>query len=104
VLICAAAVGDRLSIELPSTVVQESELAVPPSDIVVNQALRLARLWQRLAELRTWRPLADIGALHETLQSLGCGLPEDDEITDWLASGSDAGTGSGPDPCRPRRK
>jgi HTH DNA binding domain len=82
----AAAVGDRLSIELPSTVVQQSDLAVPPSDIVVNQALRLARLWRRLAELRTWRPLADIGALRETLQSLGCGLPEDREITDWLAS------------------
>ena len=82
----AAAVGDRLSIELPSTVVQESDLSVPPSDIVVNQALRLARLWRRLAELRTWRPLADIGALREALQSLGCGLPEDREITDWLAS------------------
>jgi hypothetical protein len=82
----AAAVGDRLSIELPSTMVQQSDLAVPPSDIVVNQALRLARLWRRLAELRTWRPLADIGALRETLQSLGCGLPEDREITDWLAS------------------
>jgi hypothetical protein len=82
----AAAMGDRLSLELPSTAVQETELAVPPSDIVVNQALRLARLWRRLAELRTWRPLGDIGALCETLQSLGCGLPEDDEIADWLAS------------------
>lgn len=82
----AAAIGDRLSLELPSTAVQEAELAVAPSDILVNQALRLARLWRRAAQLRTWRPLADIGALRETLQSLGCGLPDDREVADWLAS------------------
>jgi hypothetical protein len=82
----AATVGDRLSIELPSTVAQESDLAVPPSDTVVNQALRLARLWRRSAELRSWRPLADSGTLRETLQTLGCRVPEDGEIADWLAS------------------
>jgi HTH DNA binding domain len=82
----AAAMGDRLVLELPSTAVQEAELALPPSDIVVNQALRLARLWRRVGELRTWRPLADTGALRETLQSLGCGLPDEAEIADWLAS------------------
>ena len=82
----AAAFGDRLATELPSTVAQESGLDAAPSDTVVNQALRLARLWRRLAELRTWRPLADAGTLRETLQSLGCRVTEDAEIDDWLAS------------------
>jgi hypothetical protein len=82
----AAAFGDRLKTELPSTAAQESDLLAAPSDIVVNQALRLARLWRRLAELRTWRPLADAGTLRETLRSLGCRVPEDPEIADWLAS------------------
>jgi HTH DNA binding domain len=82
----AAAFGDRLATELPSTVAQESGWAAAPSDIVVNQALRLAQLWRRLAELRTWRPLADAGTLREALRSLGCRVPEDEEIADWLAS------------------
>jgi hypothetical protein len=82
----AAAFGHRLANELPSTVAQESGFDAAPSDTVVNQALRLARLWRRLAERRTWRPLADAGALRETLQSLGCRVPEDAEIADWLAS------------------
>ena len=42
-------------------------------DIVVNRALRLARLWRRMAELRSWRPLADADAVRKTLKSLGCG-------------------------------
>ena len=82
----AAAVGDRLQRELPSTVTAESGFAAPPSDIVVNDALRLARLWRRIAELRTWRPLADAATLRETLRSLGCRTPEDPELRDWLAS------------------
>jgi hypothetical protein len=82
----AAAAGDRLSIELPSTVAQESDLAVPPSDTVVNQALRLARLWRRLGELRSWRPLADAAALHKMLESLGSRIPDEAAIADWLAS------------------
>jgi hypothetical protein len=82
----AAAFGDRLETALPSTVAQESTLAAAPSDVVVNQALRLARLWRRLAELRTWRPLADAAILRETLRSLGCRVPDDAETADWLAS------------------
>ena len=81
----AAAVGDRLATELPSTVAQESELDAAPSDVVVNQVLRLARLWRHLAELRTWRPLADAAMLREALRSLGCRVPEEAEIADWLA-------------------
>src|ERR1700730_2465671 len=55
----AAAFGDRLKTELPSTMAQESEWTAAPSDITVNHALRLARQWRRLAETRSWRPLAD---------------------------------------------
>src|SRR5262249_26312265 len=81
----AAAFGNRLKSELPSTVALEGEFEVPPSDILVNKALQLARLWRRLAELRTWRPLADAEAVRETLQSLGYGRAEEEMIGDWLA-------------------
>jgi HTH DNA binding domain len=82
----AAAAGDRLAIELPATVAQGRDFVVPPSDIVVNQALQLARLWRRLAELRSWRPLADAEALCKVLKSLGFKVPEMDEIADWLGT------------------
>jgi hypothetical protein len=82
----AAFRADRLDAELPSTAAQQSGFEVAPSDIAVDQALRLARLWRRLAEFRTWRPLADVGALQETLQSLGCrGALNEAETSDWLA-------------------
>ena len=53
---------------------------------MVDQALQLARLWRRLAELRTWRPLADTedGARNPAI----IGLPRlsaEAEIEDWLA-------------------
>jgi hypothetical protein len=82
----AAAFGDRLESELPSTAALESGWATAPSDVVVNQALRLARLWRRLTELRSWRPLADAETLGKALQSLGCSVPEETEMADWLAS------------------
>jgi hypothetical protein len=81
-----AALGNRFATELSSTVAQKAGLNAAPSDGVVNQALRLARLWRRLAELRTWRPLSDAAMLCEALRSLGCRMPEEAEITDWLAS------------------
>jgi hypothetical protein len=80
----AAAFADRLKTAMPATAALESDWAASPSDVVVNEALRLARLWRRLGELRGWRPLADADALRKTLQSLGCRLPEDREIADWL--------------------
>ena len=52
---------------------------------MVNQALQLARLWRRTAEMRTWRPLTDIKTVRETLQSLGCHVLPDAEIEDWMA-------------------
>jgi hypothetical protein len=54
-------------------------------DINANQALRLARAWRQLGEIRSWQPVADLEAVRKTLQSLGCRIPEDAEITDWLA-------------------
>lgn len=80
-----AARAGRLEGELPATTAQGSDFDVPPSDLAVDQALRLARLWRRLAEFRTWTPLADAVAMREMLQSLGCrGAVADAEIGEWL--------------------
>ncbi|MBV9783722.1 MAG: hypothetical protein JO264_07870 [Acidisphaera sp.] len=82
----AAFRAGRLGRQIPATTAREGEFEAAPSDIFIDQALRLARLWQRLAELRTWRPLADAAAIQETLQSLGCrGALAEPEIADWLA-------------------
>jgi HTH DNA binding domain len=85
----AAVRADRIETGLPATVAEESGLEVAPSvvvrlDINANQALRLARLWRRLGEIRSWRPVADLENVHKTLRSLGCRMPEDAEIIDWL--------------------
>lgn len=82
-----AAHAGRLEGELPATTAQGSELDALPSDIAVDLALRMARLWRRLAEFRTWVPLADAAAMHETLQSLGCrGAFTRTEAEEWLAA------------------
>jgi len=81
-----AAGAGRLEGELPATTARGLDFDVPPSDLAVDQALRLGRLWGRLAVFRTWTPLADAAAMRETLQSLGCrGAVADAEIGDWLA-------------------
>jgi HTH DNA binding domain len=80
----AAMAVDRLSEALPATTAQGSDLEAPPSDIRVNNALQLARLWRRIAELRSWRPLANADNLCETLRVLGCGTLDKPEIVDWL--------------------
>jgi hypothetical protein len=60
---------------------------VVPSDDVVGSALRLARLCRRLAEHRTWRPVADAPAVRETLRSLGWSVTIDDAAVEgWLDS------------------
>src|SRR5262249_41935800 len=61
----AAFRAGRLPAEIPATAAVASDFEVPPSDIVVHQALRLARMWRRLAEFRTWRPLANAEAVLE---------------------------------------
>jgi HTH DNA binding domain len=82
----AAAAVDRLPAALPSTAAQASEFDIPPSDISVNTALALGRLWRRIAELRTWRPLTEAGSLRERLRPLGGRQRDDAEIADWLRS------------------
>ena len=52
----AAFLSGRLEAQIPSTASREFGFESAPSDIVVGQALRMAQLWRRLAELRTWRP------------------------------------------------
>ncbi len=82
----AAFRAGRLEAELPSTAAGELTFETSPSDIMVDQALRLARLWRRLAELRTWRPLANAETVQEALQSLGAGLLSEADIEEWFAA------------------
>ena len=61
----AAARADRLATVMPATIAQHADMdgVVETRGIgldgATNRALTLARSWRRLAELRTWRPLAD---------------------------------------------
>ena len=83
----AAFLSGRLEAQIPATAAREFGFESAPSDIVAGQALRMAQLWRRLAELRTWRPVADADAVHETLQSLGCRPARAAaEIEDWLVT------------------
>ena len=84
----AAALAGRLSAELPTMAARDSQPDVVPSEVVAG-ALRLARLWRRLAEHRTWRPIADAAVVRETLGSLGWRATSDDAaIDDWLETTS----------------
>jgi hypothetical protein len=87
----AASCSDQLATVLPATVAQHADLdhvvgiGAISLDLAANRALNLARMWRRLAELRTWRPLADAEAVQNTLKSLGFGRAEHKVIEDWLA-------------------
>jgi HTH DNA binding domain len=82
----AFAIG-QLEAALPATTSHGFSFEVAPSDYHVGQALKFARLWRRLAELRTWQPLANAAALEETQELLGCGGSQHaSDIDDWLAS------------------
>jgi hypothetical protein len=86
-----AARAGRLATALPATLAQHADLdhvaetGAVGLDTAANRALNLARMWRRLGELRTWRPLADAEAVQKTLKSLGFGRAEDGVIEDWLA-------------------
>jgi hypothetical protein len=83
----AAALSGRLDAQLPTMAARDSKPDVVPSDDAVASALRLARLWRRLAEHRTWQPIADAATVLETLGSLGWRATSDDAaIDDWLES------------------
>jgi hypothetical protein len=80
-----AALADHLAAELPATTAQGHTFDIAPSDLAVDQALRMARHWRRLAESHSWRPLADNASIQELLAFLGVGQPASDaEITEWL--------------------
>lgn len=64
--------ADQIERVIPATSAAVGSFEESPSDILVNQALSLARLWRQLAEHSMWRPLEDI---HETLHFLGCSPP-----------------------------
>ena len=84
-----AALADRLAAELPATTAQGYIFDLAPSDLAVDQALRMARHWRRLAEMRSWRPLADDAAMRELLSFLGAEQPASEaEIAEWLADSS----------------
>jgi hypothetical protein len=81
----AAALAGRLDAELPTMAARDRRPDVVPSDEVVGSALRLARLWRRLSERRTWQPIADAAAVRATLGSLGWHVTSHDAaIDDWL--------------------
>lgn len=86
-----AARTNQLAAVLPATVPQHAdfdhvvETGAIGLDTAANRALKLARMWRRLGELSTWRPLSDAEAVHKTLKSLGYGRTEDGVIEDWLA-------------------
>jgi hypothetical protein len=81
-----AALAGRLDAELPTMTSAGSKADVVPSDHMVGAALCLARLWRRLAQHRTWRPVADVAAVRNTLESLGWPVTSGDVvIDDWLA-------------------
>ena len=86
----AAARADRLASVLPATTAQHGDLGEVAAtgaiglDAAANRALKLAGMWRRLAELRTWRPFADAGSVSKTLISLGSGGADAEVIGDWL--------------------
>ena len=65
------------------------------------EALRLGRLWRRLAEQRGWAPLADADTLRQLLAQLGCPAPAEEALADWLGrfGGRGAARGLGGGRC-----
>jgi HTH DNA binding domain len=77
----------RLAAVLPASSAPDAALEATPSDAAAELALRFARLWQRLAEHRTWHPLADADAMRATLDALAAdGRVTDAALADWLAA------------------
>jgi hypothetical protein len=67
----AARLGQRLPSVLPATTAAAEAISEVPEDQEVALALTVARLWRRLAESRTFRPLDDTTALAAVLAPLG---------------------------------
>lgn len=67
----AARLGQRLPSVLPATAAATEGVQEVPEDQEIALALAVARLWRRLSESRTWRPLQDAKALAVALAPLG---------------------------------
>jgi hypothetical protein len=67
----AARLGQRLPSVLPATTGVTEGMQEVPEDQEAALALTVARLWRRLSESRTWRPLHDAKALAAALALLG---------------------------------
>jgi len=92
--ITVAALSGRQRAALPSTLGEGPPPEVLAEDLAVGQALHLAQLWKRLAEQRSWTPLADAAAVRPLLAQLG-GEPSEAVVADWLgrhAKGRPAGS------------
>ena len=90
-----AALSGRLRAALPSTLGEGPPPKAMAEDLAVDQALHLAQLWKRLAEQRSWTPLADAVALHLLLAPLGRDAPSEAALAEWLgrhATGRPTGT------------
>ena len=71
----AARLGERLPSVLPATASAIETVPEVPEDQEIALALTVARLWRRLVESRTWRPLQDPDVLAAALAPLGEGDP-----------------------------
>jgi HTH DNA binding domain len=69
----AAHLRHRLPSVLPATTNAADRMPEVPEDQEVALALTIARLWRRLSESQTWRPLQDHDALAAILTPLGEG-------------------------------
>jgi hypothetical protein len=86
--VTAASMRGRLRTVLPSTLGEpartEAAVAAPAAeDTAIALALQFARLWLRLAEHRSWAPLADPTAFTELLATLGHHAPAEDAVAAW---------------------
>jgi hypothetical protein len=69
----AAHLRHRLPSVLPATIAAAEQPQQVPEDQEVALALTIARLWRRLGESQTWRPLQDTKSLAAALAPLGEG-------------------------------
>ena len=83
----AAAPSGVLQTHLPSKAAMDTTPELLFLEQNIAAALRFARHWRRLAEFKTWRPLADAAAVRETVDSLAWrrGPIQDTDIEAWLA-------------------
>jgi hypothetical protein len=86
--VTAASMRGRLRTVLPSTLGEPARAAAAAAapaaeDTAIALALQFARLWLRLAEHRSWAPLADPTAFTELLATLGHHAPAEDAVAAW---------------------